>query len=211
MLAHDHAAARLAARLSHRHIVRLLEVSEAEQRVYLAFEYVSGGTLKGLLDRQPSRQLPPATAVRVAREVAEGLAEADRLGITHRDIKPANVLLTPEGEVKVADFGLAKQGRAAAAAAPQLTMEGAVVGTPYYMVPEQLSLGSVLDVRTDLYALGCVLYEMLTGPAPFAHRALTGAPPRARPTTSSTTRCTPPRSRRSASAPTSLRGSKTSA
>ncbi len=97
------------------------------------------------------------------------------MGITHRDIKPANLLLTPEGEVKVADFGLAKQGRAAAAAAPQVTMEGVVVGTPLYMAPEQLTLGSVLDVRTDLYALGCVLYEMLVGHAPFAAPGLTGA------------------------------------
>jgi nicotinamidase/pyrazinamidase len=171
--------ARLAARLAHRHIVRLLEVSEVEQGVYLAFEYVSGGTLNDLLDRQPSRQLPLATAIRLTQEVASALAEADRLGITHRDIKPANVLLTPEGEVKVADFGLAKQGRAAAAAAPQVTMEGALVGTPLYMAPEQLTLGSVLDVRTDLYALGCVLYEMLVGHAPFAPPGLPGTIPSA--------------------------------
>jgi CheY-like chemotaxis protein len=169
--------ARLAARLAHRHIVRLLEVSEVEQGVYLAFEYVSGGTLKDLLARQPSRQLPLATAIRLTQEAALALGEANRLGITHRDIKPANLLLTPEGELKVADFGLAKQARAAAAAAPQLTMEGALLGTPLYMAPEQLTLGSVLDIRTDLYALGCVLYEMLVGHAPFAPPGLTTAPP----------------------------------
>jgi nicotinamidase/pyrazinamidase len=160
--------ARLAACLAHRHIVRLLEVNESEHGIYLAFEYVAGGTLGNLLDRHPARQLPVAMAIRLTHDAALALAEANRLGITHRDIKPANLLLTLEGELKVADFGLAKQTLAAAAAAPLVTMEGAVIGTPLYMAPEQLTLGDPLDVRTDLYALGCVLYEMLVGHAPFA-------------------------------------------
>jgi CheY-like chemotaxis protein/tRNA A-37 threonylcarbamoyl transferase component Bud32 len=158
--------ARLAAHLAHRHIVRLLEVNESDYGIYLAFEYVAGGTLSELLDRQPSRRLPVATAIRMTQEVASALAEANRLGITHRDIKPPNLLLTPEEEVKVADFGLAKQSVAAASSAPHVTMEGVVIGTPLYMAPEQLTLGTPLDVRTDLYGLGCVLYEMLAGHAP---------------------------------------------
>src|SRR5207248_2310096 len=81
-----------------------------------------------------------------------------------------------EGEVKVADFGLAKQVRTAAAAAPQVTMEGTLVGTPLYMAPEQFYLGGDLDVRTDLYALGCVLYEMLVGHAPFGAPKASPAP-----------------------------------
>lgn len=159
--------ARMLARIAHRHIVRLLEVGEFERSVYLAFEYIAGGTLAELLDRQPGRQCTLATALRVVGEAASALSEANQLGITHRDIKPANLLLTPEGAVKVADFGLAKQTAVAAQTAPQLTAEGAVSGTPLYMAPEQLTLGARLDVRTDLYALGCVLYEMLVGHAPF--------------------------------------------
>ncbi|MCE9566249.1 MAG: protein kinase [Planctomycetes bacterium] len=167
--------ARLAARLAHRHIVRLLEVGETENGVHLAFEYISGGTLAEMLNRQPSRQLPIATAIRITTQVAAALAAANALGIIHRDIKPANLLLTPEGEVRVGDFGLAKQELAKAVADSLSTMDGIVVGTPLYMAPEQLLLGSRLDVRTDLYALGGVLYEMLVGQTPFGN-ALPAAP-----------------------------------
>jgi CheY-like chemotaxis protein len=165
--------ARLAVRLAHRNIVRLLEVGETDSGVYLAFEYVSGGTLADLLNRQPGRRLALASAVRIAADVAAALGAAKELGIIHRDIKPANLLLTPEGEVRVADFGLARQ--VLASPDPKATVDTSVVGTPLYMAPEQLILGSRLDTRTDLYALGGVLYEMLVGHPPFG-KAAPGAP-----------------------------------
>ncbi len=167
--------ARMAVRLAHKNIVRLLEVGESENGVHLAFEYISGGTVAELLNRHPGRRLPIATAIRVTTEVAAALAAATALGIIHRDIKPANLLLTDEGEVRVGDFGLAKQELALAVADSLSTMDGIVVGTPLYMAPEQLSLGTRLDTRTDLYALGGVLYEMLIGHTPFAN-ALPAAP-----------------------------------
>ncbi len=103
------------------------------------------------------------TSLRVARQVAEGLAEAHELGIVHRDLKPSNILLTKRG-VKVLDFGLARRRPAAPAgdSRPTLTEEGAVLGTPRYMAPEQID-GKPADERTDVFAFGLVLYEMLTG------------------------------------------------
>ncbi len=161
--------ARMAVRLAHKNIVRLLEVGETDSGVHLAFEYISGGTLAEMLNRQSGRRLQLDIAIRVTTEVAAALAAANALGIIHRDIKPANILMTPEGEARVGDFGLAKQDLAMSVPDGLSTMDGIVVGTPLYMAPEQLVLGSRLDTRTDLYALGGVLYEMLIGHTPFAN------------------------------------------
>jgi len=159
--------ARMAVKLSHRHIVRLLEVGETDSGVHLVFEFISGGSLADFLNRHSARRLPIETAIRVTKEIAAALSASCALGIVHRDIKPANVLMTAEGEVRVGDFGLAKQDIAMPRTDDSSTSEGMVVGTPLYMAPEQLVLGSRLDVRTDLYAVGGVLYEMLVGHAPF--------------------------------------------
>lgn len=157
--------ARVTARVGHRNIVRLLEAGETENGIYLAYEYVDGGTLEELLARSPDRMLSIFEAARIAREIATGLAEINWIGITHRNINPGNILLTQTGEVKLADLGLAKDF----AALSPITFNGehGVVGTPAYMAPEQVEGRHDLDIRCDLYALGAVLYEMLTGQPPF--------------------------------------------
>jgi CheY-like chemotaxis protein/predicted Ser/Thr protein kinase len=157
--------AHLAARVLHANIARLNEVGEHEGTYYLAYEYVEGGTLEQYLKSHPQQRLEAAEAVRVTRAICEGLTETHRLGIIHRDIKPANILLTRDGKIKLADLGLAWQ-----IGLPQSlsAAEPSVVGTPLYMAPEQIRGQKDLDIRTDLYAVGCVLYELLTGSPPFA-------------------------------------------
>jgi CheY-like chemotaxis protein/tRNA A-37 threonylcarbamoyl transferase component Bud32 len=158
--------AQIAARVAHPNVVRLHEVGEtAGGGFYLAYEYVDGGSLEDLLRRTPHHRLSVSEAVRITRCVAEGLGEVHRAGVTHRDVKPENVLLTLDGKVKIGDLGLAKQ--AGGAGVQGLTDEHVVVGTPAYMAPEQARGQKDLDIRCDLYALGAVLYEMLTGRPPF--------------------------------------------
>src|SRR5690606_683977 len=122
--------------------------------------FIEGESLPARLRRE--KQLPVAEALRLTREVAEALAYAHKRGIIHRDIKPANILLH-EGHALVADFGIAR----ATSDAGALTKTGLAIGTPAYMSPEQASGEPNLDGRTDIYALGCVLYEMLAGEPPF--------------------------------------------
>jgi len=160
--------ARAAATLDHPHICAVYEVGEAEGVAFIAMQYVEGQTLaariaKGALD------LPETLAIAI--QVADALAEAHEHGILHRDIKPANIMLTPKGQAKVMDFGLAKLGRAngagQAVTVSGLTQPGAIMGTVPYMSPEQLRAGE-LDQRSDLFSAGIVLYEMLCGRRPFA-------------------------------------------
>jgi serine/threonine-protein kinase len=178
--------AQLAARVLHPNIARLHEVGERDGAYYLAYEYVDGGTLEQHLKAQPDHRLAPADAVRLARAIAHGLTEIHRLHITHRDLKPANILLTRDGDVKIADLGSAGQalGSTNGSASDQ-----SLTGTPLYMAPEQVREQADLDIRADLYSLGCVLYEMLTGVPPFAfptsaavlqaHQTMAPRPPRA--------------------------------
>jgi serine/threonine-protein kinase len=155
---------RLTARLDHPHILPVFESGESAGFLWYTMPYVEGESLRDRLRREV--QLPIEDAVRIARGVAEALDYAHRHGIVHRDIKPENVLLG-EGHARVADFGVAQA--LGAAGAGRLTGTGLAVGTPAYMSPEQATAGPV-DGRSDVYTLGCVLYEMLVGEPPFAAR-----------------------------------------
>jgi serine/threonine protein kinase/Tfp pilus assembly protein PilF len=159
----------IAARLAHPHILPLHDSGTADGLLYYVMPYVAGESLRAWLERE--RPLALDAAVKVARDVAEALDHAHHHGIVHRDIKPENILLE-EGHAVVADFGLAA---ALSAVEPgRLTGAGFAAGTPEYMSPEQAAGEPQLDSRTDVYSLGCVLYEMLAGEPPFH-----GATPRA--------------------------------
>ena len=151
-----------ASRLQHPNILTLHDSGEAAGLLYYAMPYVEGESLRARLAREV--QLPADEAVRIVGEVAEALAFAHGAGVLHRDIKPENILLT-SGHALVADFGIARA--IDAAGSERLTETGLALGTPHYMSPEQASGSRVLDARSDLYALGCVLYEMLAGEPPF--------------------------------------------
>jgi tetratricopeptide (TPR) repeat protein len=153
--------------LDHPHILSLLDSGMADGALYYVMPFVDGEPLRSRIERDP--QLPIDEAIRIAREIADGLAYAHRHGVVHRDIKPANVLLA-DGHALIADFGVA---RVLGGGSRTLTNTGLAIGTPAYMSPEQASGGSV-DARSDLYSLGCVLYEMLAGIPP-----LTGPTPQA--------------------------------
>jgi CheY-like chemotaxis protein/predicted Ser/Thr protein kinase len=162
--------ARLAAHVSHPNVVRLLEIGETDDGIYLAYEYVDGGSLLDLLNASADRRLAIPQVVDIVRQVAEGLCEIDRQQMTHRDIKPANLLLSRKGEVKIADLGLLKR-MPPDAANPRLTAENTILGTPLYLSPEQAEGYADLDIRSDLYSLGVVLYESLVGQPPFNKRS----------------------------------------
>jgi serine/threonine-protein kinase len=150
--------AKNAASLSHPNIVSIYDRGEAEGTYYIAMEYLDGRSLKELiLSRGPA---PVSVAIDYARQILSALRFAHRNGIVHRDIKPHNVLVDGEGHVKVTDFGIARAG------ASQMTEEGSIIGTAQYLSPEQ-ARGTQVDQTSDLYSLGIVLYEMLTGNVPF--------------------------------------------
>lgn len=156
-----------AARLNHPNIVTAHDAEEAGGIHFLAMEYVDGVPLsEWLAEHGP---LPAAEACRYAHDAALGLACAHDKGMVHRDLKPQNLMRTPDGTIKVLDFGLARfacETDACATAAP-LTTEGIVMGTPDYMAPEQAQDSRQADIRADIYSLGCVLYELLAGRVPF--------------------------------------------
>ena len=152
---------RLAAGLAHPHILPLHDSGDADGCLYYVMPYVAGESLRDRLEREP--RLTVAEAVGIAREVADALDYAHRHGVVHRDIKPENILLQ-EGHAVVADFGIARA--ISAAAGSRVTEVGIAVGTPDYMSPEQASADQAVDGRSDVYSLGCVLHEMLTGHPP---------------------------------------------
>ncbi len=156
----------VAASLHHPHIVPLLAAGEAAGHLYYTMPFVAGESLRARLSREG--ELPVNVAVHILADVARALAYAHRQGIIHRDIKPENILLA-EGEAQVADFGIAK-ALSASSEAGALTSVGLALGTPAYMAPEQAMADPGVDHRADLYALGAVGYEMLTGQAPFTGR-----------------------------------------
>ncbi len=150
---------KLARRISHRHVCRMYDLDREEVSYYITMEYVAGEDLKSLIHRIGA--LPVGKAASIARQVADGLAEAHRLGIIHRDLKPQNIMIDRDGQAKVMDFGIARSIKAKG-----LTGAGVIVGTPEYMAPEQVD-GKEPDRRSDIYALGVVLFETLTGRLPF--------------------------------------------
>jgi serine/threonine-protein kinase len=153
---------RLAARLQHPHILTVHDSGESAGMLWFTMPYVEGESLRDRLNRE--KQLPVEDALRIARESADALDYAHRHGVVHRDIKPENILLI-EGHALVADFGIA---RSLSSGGERLTQTGTSLGTAAYMSPEQAAGERDVDGRTDTYALGIVLYEMLTGETPFA-------------------------------------------
>src|SRR5512143_1369182 len=158
----------IVARLDHPRIIRLHESGEVAGTLFYTMPYIPGGSLRErLAGGQP---LPVSEALAIATDVAEALAYAHEHNVLHRDVKPENILLSPRA--MVADFGIARA--ITTSAIDPLTSASLVVGTPEYMSPEQARPGGILDERSDIYSLGCVLYEMLTGRPP-----MTGATPQA--------------------------------
>jgi hypothetical protein len=162
-----------AARLIHPNIVTAYDADQAGGLHFLVMEFIDGESLDAYLRQKGA--LPVAEACDYARQAALGLQHAHEMGMVHRDVKPHNLMRTPDGRIKILDFGLARLGRvedalgglAGAPASAQLTAVGAVMGTPDYMAPEQAGDASSADIRADIYSLGCTLYQTLSGRVPF--------------------------------------------
>ena len=159
--------AKSAAALDHPFICHIHEVGEVEGKSFISMEYVQGETLKDKLAQGP---LPANDALETATEVAEALEEAHNRGMVHRELKPSNIMLTPQGHVKVMDFGLAKRVNQVEGQEQEITtaptQQGSTLGTVPYMSPEQVR-GQEVDTRSDIFSFGVVVYEMLSGLNPF--------------------------------------------
>ncbi|MFK7926640.1 MAG: serine/threonine-protein kinase, partial [Myxococcota bacterium] len=169
--------ARALASLDHPRILRVIDFGERDQLLYLVTDYVEGADLRRLLELG---QLSPEEALRLVPQICEALRYAHMNGVVHRDIKPENILVDMDGNVRIADFGLARMVRGDGA--PELlTRSTQVLGTPHYMAPEQWRADQSIDHRADIFSLGVVLYELLTGKlpigdftAPSEHRGVPG-------------------------------------
>ena len=165
--------AQAAAKLDHPNICAIYDVNEADSLTFIVMQYIEGETLADKMERKP---LGVSSALAITDQAAEGLAEAHAHGIVHRDIKPQNIMITPRGQLKILDFGLAKQMRSSdtvdhdAPTATLLSKPGLVVGTMPYMSPEQVR-GEPLDASSDIFSLGVTLYEMLAGKHPFKDKS----------------------------------------
>src|SRR6266481_5141992 len=160
--------ARSLARLNHPNIVTIYDFGEVEGLFYFSMEFVDGKNVRQLLE---ANELPAPLALRIIPQVCDALQYAHDEGIVHRDIKPENILLDKRGRVKIADFGLAKL-LSRPGLAYTLTGSQQIMGTPHYMAPEQMEKPSTVDHRADIYSLGVVFYEMLTGELPLGRFAL---------------------------------------
>jgi serine/threonine-protein kinase len=158
--------ARAAGSLNHPNIVTVYDVGKEGNVAYMAMEFIEGEELRSLL--AAGRALPVSQAVSIAAQVAEGLAYAHEHGVVHRDIKPANIMVLADGPVKITDFGIARMR----ASTDELTQSGMMLGSPKYMSPEQV-IGKRADHRSDIFSLGVILYETLTGAAPFSGENVT--------------------------------------
>ena len=156
--------ARLAAQISHPNVVQVFDVGEEDGTPFIVMECVEGSTLADELEERG--RLEPEEVVDLALQICGGLEHAHATGLVHRDIKPQNLLLRPDGTVKIADFGIAR-----AAETTRLTQIGSVLGTAAYLAPEQ-ALGEEVTASADIYSLGCVLYELLTGRTPYVFKTL---------------------------------------
>jgi eukaryotic-like serine/threonine-protein kinase len=166
--------AQAAGRLTHPNIVGVFDYGETNDLAYIVMEFVDGPSVKSLVDKQ--ERFAIADTVRIMSDLLAGLKFSHDRGVVHRDIKPANIMLTSEGQGKIADFGIAR------IESSSMTQAGTVLGTPAYMSPEQF-MGQVVDARTDIYSSGVVLYQLLTGERPFdggmsaiMHKALNTEP-----------------------------------
>jgi len=154
-----HNELKLARKISHPHVGRMYELLEEKGVHFITMEYVRGEDLKSSIRR--FGQLPISKSISIAKQICEGLAEAHKIGVVHRDLKPSNIMVDKEGNAKVMDFGIARSLKTKG-----ITGEGVSVGTPEYMSPEQV-VGKEADQRADIYSLGIILYEMMTGRVPF--------------------------------------------
>ncbi len=160
--------ARAASALNHPNIISIYDVGRENTTAYIAMEFVDGRTLRALLESGP---LTIKKTLQIAVQIADGLAKAHAAGIVHRDLKPENIMMTRDGLVKILDFGLAKLMQRLDSSPQNMTatvdsQPGAVLGTAGYMSPEQ-ARGDPVDYRADVFSLGCILYEMVTGKQPF--------------------------------------------
>jgi eukaryotic-like serine/threonine-protein kinase len=169
--------ARAAGRLSHHNIVTIYDVGKSGDVAYIAMEFLEGRELRDVLNEKS--MLPLGQVLDIVAQVAQGLAYAHEHGIVHRDVKPSNIMIQKDGHVKITDFGIARMASAAVR-----TQTGMVLGSPKYMSPEQV-MGKLTDQRSDIFSLGIMLYEMLTGRPPFSgenvnaimYQTLNAAPP----------------------------------
>ena len=150
---------KLSRKIVHKNVARMFDLNEDKGAHYITMEYVRGEDLRRLIRKMGI--LSPGQAIPIARQVCEGLAEAHKLGIVHRDLKPGNIMIDEEGNARIMDFGIARS-----LSSKGITDAGVMIGTPEYMSPEQVE-GKEVDARADIYSLGIILYEMLTGRVPF--------------------------------------------
>jgi serine/threonine protein kinase/Flp pilus assembly protein TadD len=145
--------------IAHKNVCRMFDLGEAEGAHFITMEYVSGQDLKGLI--RQSKQLTVGTSISITKQVCDGLSEAHQLGVVHRDLKPSNIMIDKDGNARIMDFGIARSLESKG-----ITGAGVMIGTPEYMSPEQVE-GKETDQRSDMYSLGVILYEMVTGRVPF--------------------------------------------
>ena len=150
---------KLARKISHRNVCRMHHLEKSEGKYFITMEYVDGENLKGMI--RMMGQLSSGKAISIAKQVCEGLSEAHRIGVVHRDLKPSNLMIDKDGNAKIMDFGIARS-----LTGKGITGVGVMIGTPEYMSPEQVE-SKEIDQRSDIYSLGVILYEMVTGRVPF--------------------------------------------